>query len=103
MNATTPGRLVDDLFDANRRPGDFKYYWLESSPLDGKPDGLHHRCPCGCDLIGGLAFSGPVQWSIEGDLDHPTCKPSVGFYGSNTREQGHHWHGFLTNGVWEGC
>lgn len=92
MNVSAPGR----------RPGDFRFYRWADAP-EGPFDGLDFRCPCGCGLVGALAFAGDVQWSWDGNLDAPTCSPSVGFYGMNSREQGHHWHGYLVAGNWEGC
>lgn len=58
-------------------------------------------CPCGCGslapLIVGNGFKpsdGP-SWKWNGSLGKPTLKPSVHHRG--------HWHGYLTDGVWESC
>lgn len=103
MNVSAPGRRVADLFAVDARAGDFKPYRYANEPV-GPWHGLNFRCPCGCDQVGGIAFAGdgPV-WSWDGNLDAPTCSPSVGFYGMNSHEQGHHWHGYLVAGNWEGC
>lgn len=88
--------------DELRRAGAYRFF-----AKDDRRAGIRFGCPCGCGLIGALYFSGAndggPEWSIEGEWPKVTLRPSIGFYGQNSYAQGHHWHGFLTNGVFEEC
>jgi hypothetical protein len=55
-------------------------------------------CPCGCGQVLNLPIkpvgsSGP-GWEWNGHEEQPTLTPSI------ARQDGCHWHGFLTNGEW---
>jgi Family of unknown function (DUF6527) len=108
LNVTVPAIRVDSLFPegGDDRPGRYKFFRLPETP-EGEVDGMNFACPCGCGMVGGIGFEGrPVsgpKWSFNGDRDKPTCAPSIGFYGANKLDEGHHWHGFLTDGVFVGC
>ena len=81
-----------------------EYIFVEK---DGRKIGLHHGCPCGCGLIGGIYFRGAglgtPEWDVSGEWPNVSLTPSIGFYGQNERAQGYHWHGYLRNGVFEEC
>lgn len=86
--------LVDDINAPDVPAGAIAFYPPES------PVYLQFRCPCGCGLPGSLRLQEPNAWTWNGSRDAPTCTPSVGFYGRNQRSEGHHWHGWLTDGEW---
>jgi hypothetical protein len=86
--------LVDDINAGNLPPGAIAFI-----PKD-EPEFLMFRCPCGCGLPGSLRLKGEYSWEWNGSQEAPTCRPSVGFYGHNQRSEGHHWHGWLTDGEW---
>jgi hypothetical protein len=99
--------VVEDLF-ANPRPGQIKYGRWNTDPDDAPAAYLHFRCPCGCECVGSLNFraypgSAMPVWTWNGDEAKPTCTPSIGFYGRNAIEDGHHWHGYLTDGEFVPC
>lgn len=69
--------------------------------------GLACDCPCGCGVQLFVHFENPIdgkpydtnspQWKREGDLfENMTLRPSI------KRMNGCKWHGYLTNGVFEG-
>jgi len=85
-------------------PGAIQYTTFYGEPDDAPPTGLLHSCPCGCGLLGSVAFRrltpdapGPL-WSWDGNKETPTISPSIGFYGHNKISDGYHWHGFLQAG-----
>jgi len=73
---------------------------------DRLPCGVNFCCPCGCGLVGAMNFigrgRGGPEWTVIGEWPNVSMTPSIGFYGRN-RDGTHHWHGFLTNGVFEEC
>lgn len=93
---------VADIMDHQSEPGAFQFLNYE-----GERVGLIHACPCGCGQIGALYWKNPrkggANWSVEGGWPEATLRPSIGFWGQNTKKQGYHWHGYLTNGVFEEC
>jgi hypothetical protein len=72
------------------------------------PIGMMFACPCGCGHKGSVRFQdrngGVGEWTVVGEWPVVTMKPSIGFNrgdGQSARRDGYHWHGFLTNGVFE--
>jgi Family of unknown function (DUF6527) len=68
--------------------------------------GIHFGCPCGCGTIGGIEFKrvGLNGWEIFGTWPNATARPSIGFSGdwdSPKRSDGYHWHGYITDGMFE--
>lgn len=81
-------------------------YWfmvMPSGPDKGTVMGIEHGCPCGCGRMSALFFKEYTKaegWTIEKPFPAATLKPSIGmFLGQNP----YHWHGYLTNGVFEEC
>lgn len=67
--------------------------------------GLSFGCPCGCGSMGSVSF-GPGKWALTGELPRASVTPSIGFYGGPDGPKGpdgYHWHGYLTDGVFEEC
>jgi hypothetical protein len=89
-------QLVDDIFSGGVPAGAIKFY---ASPLY-QPAGFHFACPCGCGEIGAVKVAGDNAWQWNGNRDKPTVRPSVAF---STKSGNPHWHGWLTDGVWESC
>jgi hypothetical protein len=88
-----PAKRVDELDVPDCPAGAFEYY----SQGDREIAGMMYRCPCGCGVLGSLAFrpAPSPSWQWDGNTEVPTLSPSVHHVG--------HWHGFLTKGVWETC
>lgn len=65
--------------------------------------GIEHGCPCGCGRTSVLFFTSYTKaegWNVEKPFPEATLSPSIGmFLGQNP----YHWHGHLTNGVFEEC
>ncbi|HTR86203.1 MAG TPA: DUF6527 family protein [Reyranella sp.] len=76
---------------------------------DGTRIGIVHACHCGCGddrVRGGIAFARPgvKGWEPSGEWPKATLKPSIGIRNPDKKDgQPYHWHGFLTNGVFEEC
>lgn len=87
-------RLVDDIDAADAQPGDFEFY----KSGDRYPAGMTFVCPCGCGMLGALAFRPhpSPSWEWDGNEAAPTLKPSVHIIPDGKT----HWHGWLTGGVW---
>lgn len=81
-------------YEEMKNPGDGR--WTGSSDPDTVPGRLTFRCPCGCELVAGIKVRGEGKWEWNGDLEKPTCTPSI------LIDQGH-WHGYLTDGVFRSC
>lgn len=79
--------------------------WHRSA--EGHILGLTFGCPCGCGAHHGGRFTGPNPWGFDGNLEKPTVTGSFGCYPSHRDAtigpDGYHWHGHLTNGVYEEC
>ena len=96
-------RVAD--YDHCIEPGDF--YFSPPNKAEGGTRRLSFRCPCGCgDLCGvkvnddGSTANG--AWSWNKDEEKPTVRPSIAI--QNCRpNSGDHWHGFLTDGVFQKC
>ncbi len=86
-------------FDSCNDPGDF---WITpENPHESNMRRLSFRCPCGCgDLCGIRIRSDGLHdaqaWGWNRNEEKPTATPSINI-GSG------HWHGYLTNGVFESC
>lgn len=95
MSESVPLRLVDDLFpdSGDGRPGDGQYY---SAPGDEGYSGLLFRCPK-CNHIGEVRLQGVTHWEWDGNVERPTCTPSI-LHDRDTCG----WHGYLTDGVFVG-
>jgi hypothetical protein len=69
--------------------------------------GIIHSCPCGCGQLSSLYFEGKgrgrPEWKVSGVWPKVSITPSIGFWGTNTKEQGFHWHGYLTDGEFREC
>lgn len=82
-------------------------YWFVNGPNGKEKAGILHACPCGCGKHGALYFRGSgtkyAEWDLAGEWPAVSLTPSIGFWGSNTKEQGYHWHGYLRAGVFEEC
>jgi hypothetical protein len=67
------------------------------------PTGVIHACPCGCGGRSLLRLTGPQAWTAVGEWPNVTLSPSIGIKydvnGNRGAGGGHHWHGFLENGV----
>lgn len=86
------------------KPGAYRFFVREGRERTG----IRFGCPCGCGLVGSIYFEGEgddggPEWKVEGEWPKATLTPSIGFFGQNSYEQGHHWHGFLRDGVFEEC
>jgi hypothetical protein len=95
-------RDYDDL----SKPGAYLFTTDHGDPEGEPPRGLNFGCPCGCGAIGGLNFAGRREeptWTVSGEWPNASLSPSIGFYGHNPPSAGHHWHGYLRNGVFEEC
>lgn len=71
--------------------------WIRNEA--GSVRSLAFTCPCGCGDISGIPIA-PAErgWNWNGNEELPTLAPSIAKTGS-----GCHWHGYLTNGVWQRC
>lgn len=98
-------------YEEAKQAGDFYFMHHHFDPI---PIGLIHTCPCGCGLLGSLYFEGRrpkdwapgAEWKVTGTWPKVSLTPSIGFHGapdSPKGPDGYHWHGFLTNGVFEEC
>ena len=89
-----PATLVDDIEGMQGTPGAFEYYVRAGSDA---PAGMLYICPCGCGVMGALAFkpAPSPSWHWDGNRGKPTLNPSVHHVG--------HWHGWLRDGVWVSC
>lgn len=47
-----------------------------SDKLRSVERGIVHWCP-GCHSAHTIMVAGPVNWTWDGDVDNPTCQPSV--------------------------
>ena len=56
-------------------------------PVDGDGPQWLFWCP-GCKCAHGIWTRGPVVWEFDGDLDHPTVKPSLLARGTEFTEVG---------------
>lgn len=71
--------------------------WFKNAA--GNVTSLHFICPCGCGMTGAV----PIQperadgWALSGTLERPYLEPSIQMLGPCR------WHGYLRNGVFEGC
>jgi len=93
---------VDDVDASGLPAGSFEFYDTTSR----KDAGMIYICPCGCGRQGVLRFRPheSPSWEWNGDRDAPTLTPSVHdqiVLSDGTKRT--HWHGYLTNGVWESC
>lgn len=77
-----------------KQPGDG--YWTGSAEPDKVPGRLMFKCPCGCGITAGIKVAGDGKWEWNGDMDKPTCTPSILINAG-------HWHGYLTDGVFKTC
>lgn len=95
MSESAPLRLVEDLFpdDDSSKPGDGQFY---SAPGHEGFYGLLFRCPK-CGQIGEVRLQGASRWTWDGNVERPTCTPSILH---SAKDCG--WHGFLTDGVFVG-
>ncbi len=85
--------LVDSVFDKAAPAGSIKFY-----RSGGETAGFNFRCPCGCELRGTVNVT-PGGWDWNGSRFQPTVRPSVLLKDGD----GPHWHGWLSDGVWESC
>lgn len=94
LPAPVKATLVDDVDEQTGTPGAFGFYINHGAPEGSPPAGLIYVCPCGCGLLGGLAFrpGAPPAWHWDGNREAPTLSPSVHHVG--------HWHGWLRAGMW---
>lgn len=104
-----------DLYEVRHRAGACMFLYAPRSDMqDSPPVGIIHACPCGCEGLSALYFqglgNGKPEWSVEGSwigYNGPTitCRPSIGIKLGcgelDNRPDGYHWHGYLTNGVFE--
>ncbi|MER8959289.1 DUF6527 family protein [Mesorhizobium sp. M0701] len=88
--------LVDSIVDEGAPAGAIKFY----ETAEHKPAGFHFQCPCGCRSVGGVTVAGPGAWTWNGSCDKPTVRASVLLHNPDMSP---HWHGYLTDGVWESC
>lgn len=89
--------------DAIKAPGEFIFTRAWDAAADAPPVGILYMCPCGCGVLRGINFKG---WAWDGNLDKPSCTPSLGCHpkDGNARDgSGYHWHGYLRAGVFEEC
>jgi hypothetical protein len=110
-NVTIKATLVEPETDdhwitALQEPGSF--LWVDEAreiAPPGKEARMYFCCPCGCGRHGSapVRAGGPrtqtPEWDWDGEREEPTLNPSVYF---NQGQKGE-WHGWLRNGVWEGC
>jgi hypothetical protein len=94
---------VPDIMAADVRPGAYQFVWMSGEDkVKDPPRGIIHACACGCGDVGALYFKGlnprrgGLEWVVTGEWPKATLRPSIGFWGANTKEQGYHWHGYLT-------
>ena len=91
---------VAEIMEHASEPGAYQF-----TSYNDERVGLIHACPCGCGQIGALYWKNPrkggANWTVSGEWPRVTLRPSIGFWGQNSREQGHHWHGYLTDGVFK--
>jgi hypothetical protein len=93
------------------QPGDFWLRRWEGGNTDDltKADSLAFVCPAsdpsnpvlcggGHGILIGIPGKPPESpsWAFNGDLQNPSLSPSVNCTG------GCRWHGYLTNGIWNG-
>lgn len=67
---------------------------------DSNHSHLHFICPCGvCGSYVVLPVTpvSPKGWDWNGNKERPTLRPSI------RRMDKCNWHGYLTEGVFEGC
>lgn len=88
--------LVDSIVDEAAPAGAIKFY----ETGEHKPAGFHFQCPCGCRSVGAVKVAGPGAWTWNGSRDKPTVRASVLLH---NQDMSPHWHGYLTDGVWESC
>jgi len=94
---------VKDFHSCNN-PGDF--YITEPSQHENGARRLSFRCPCGCGVFCGVKIRDDGSntdgaWEWNKDMDKPTTTPSILISGKTASEE--HWHGYLTNGVFNSC
>jgi hypothetical protein len=94
-NATCKAIRVDAK-SIPENPGEYKI-------VEGAHNGIYSRrlvfaCPCGCGSVAGIKLRPePNGWDFNEDYDKPTCAPSILIIG------GCAWHGYLTDGEFNGC
>lgn len=86
-----------------REPGAYSFMIV-----DGVRIGITHACPCGCGMISAMWFEGSAhlhaggpEWSVKGEWPKASLSPSIGI--RPLTDGKYHWHGYLTNGVFEEC
>lgn len=107
LTKSVPFKRVNDIWECLDRD---KPFWTSKDGSEGsgsymyqegqkEPTGLEFVCP-GCKGIGGLIFKtkNVDGWSWNGDLDKPTCTPSI-LHDKNSCG----WHGYLTDGIFKVC
>jgi hypothetical protein len=110
MKRNAPITIVEDdaalLYEGKAPPGAAMFTRDHGDSADEPPRGLIFGCPCGCGQVGGVSFEGRGRqgpgWAVAGSWPNASLTPSIGFYGQN-RDGTFHWHGYLTNGVFEEC
>jgi hypothetical protein len=102
--------FIVDVLEMPGKPGAIQF---TLHPDSKEIVGFSHCCPCGCGRWSFVRLN-PEAWAPEdrtpmwtrtGDDQHMTLKPSIGIHhqGADQGKPGYHWHGYLTNGVFEEC
>jgi Family of unknown function (DUF6527) len=97
-----PVRAYEAKTDDDVRGNPGAYYFLhENADPDGRPCGIMHACPCGCERVSVLWFKatrhgGGPEWDVAGEWPNVTLSPSIGI--DRQRAGGFHWHGWLRDG-----
>lgn len=108
LTKSAPFKQVGDIWECLDRD---KPFWTAKDGTEGcgsyvyqesqeEPTGLEFVCP-GCKGIGGVSFKtakDPHGWTWNGNLEKPTCTPSILH---NKSKCG--WHGYLTAGEFKPC
>jgi hypothetical protein len=105
-----------------RTPGAYSFmrrYDTELNENVGDPIGIVHACPCGCGGQSAIWFTGGSsngegghpehEWKVTGSWPKVTLSPSIGIgrgQGASADRTkgtsgGFHWHGYLTDGIFE--
>lgn len=107
---SAPFKHVEDAWDC--KDGD-KPFWTAKDGTeghgsyvykDGEIVGLSFVCPGCLDLttIMFKRFGVHATWNWDGNVESPTCTPSILHHASNTPDRCG-WHGYLTAGVFKSC
>jgi hypothetical protein len=89
----------DTAYRKDLPPGSAQWSHMDGSRPDSPVGALHFVCPCGCGAVIGVSVKPaiPEGWNWNGSLDKPTLSPSI------LRTAGCRWHGFLTDGEFNGA